>query len=136
MVLLRELLRRSFKAQLFILIEARTSVIFEPGNPPAATAQARARRGPIDVDEILEIDQRNVKPSIPMWLTSVASSAISSACDCLSIPTPTSTVTKVSTSTIVNVATTTVTVSRLFTQCLEFQYLEGLKLTNARRPPP
>ncbi|KAF6218114.1 hypothetical protein HO133_006072 [Letharia lupina] len=90
---------------------ASTSVIFEPGNPPATTAPARVRRGPVEVnaDAVPEIIQRNAKPPIPTWLTSVASSAISSACDCLSIPTPTSTVTKVSSSTVVTVTTATIT---------------------------
>lgn len=87
---------------------ALTSVIFEPGNPPAITTPARARRGPVEV-AVPEIIQRNAKPPIPTWLTSIASSAISSACDCLNIPTPTSTVTKLSVSTVATVATTTFT---------------------------
>lgn len=98
----------------------RTSVVFEPGNPPATTAPARARRGPVEVnaDAVPQLLQRNVKPPTPTWLTSVASSAISSACECLSIPTPTSTVTKISTSTVATVATATVTVGHLIYKAL------------------
>lgn len=88
----------------------RTSVIFEPGNPPTTTAPARARRGQVEgsVDAVPEVIQRNAKPPIPTWLTSVASSAISSACDCLSIQTPILSTTQLSTSTVAVVTTVTI----------------------------
>lgn len=133
---LRECPGCSSITQLLILTNGRTSVVFEPGNPPATTAPVRVRRGPVDV-AVPEVLRRNAKPPIPTWLTAIATSTISSACDCLSIPTPTSTIASVSTSTVTVVTTTTVTVRILFLCMLSrkcFAKIGRLRLTYLREP--
>ncbi|KAL8947757.1 MAG: hypothetical protein Q9222_005997 [Ikaeria aurantiellina] len=56
-----------------------TTVIFLPGNPPAS----KQRREEAALDEI-SIEKRNN----PAYLSGIASSLISSGCECLSLPTP------------------------------------------------
>lgn len=74
---------------------ALTSIVFKPGNPPAA----KLRR---------EVDlKRDATPTVPAYIKNYAPSAISSACSCLDIPTPTPSSITTTTKTL----TTTVTVA-------------------------
>ncbi|KAL8849158.1 MAG: hypothetical protein Q9221_005835 [Calogaya cf. arnoldii] len=67
--------------------EATTTVVFLPGNPPAS----KERREEAALDEAT-----TEKRDKPEYLRGVGSPVISSACECLNLPTPVSTTTKVS----------------------------------------
>ncbi|KAL8833438.1 MAG: hypothetical protein Q9176_007978 [Flavoplaca citrina] len=77
-----------------------TTVVFLPGNPPAS----KERREAAALDAAT-IDKRDK----PDYLKGVGSAVISSACDCLNLPTPVATSTSVSVETLTTTVQPTVT---------------------------
>jgi len=74
-----------------------TSVLFKAGQPPA-----KARREIYHAVEVRDADFYNAlekRSPLPSYLTAFASSAVSSACQCLSVPTLLTTVKSISTAT-------------------------------------
>ena len=78
---------------------SRTSVVFKPGQPPAKVR--RGIEGVLEAWDAEHFDGLAKRSSLPSYLATIASSAVSSACQCLSLSTPVATVksTKTATST-------------------------------------
>ncbi|KAG7008606.1 hypothetical protein G7Y79_00005g017470 [Physcia stellaris] len=73
---------------------ASTSVIFKPGNPsPKVRRAAVPAQSNEEVANIAPaaVERRDEGLSVPAYITAYEAAAISSACSCLSIPTPTTT---------------------------------------------
>ncbi|KAG7008652.1 hypothetical protein G7Y79_00004g012360 [Physcia stellaris] len=87
-----------------------TSIVFKPGNPPAKIR----REAESDVEQrdatLAAVQRRESSPTIPAYVSAYATTAISSACSCLNIPTPTTTVTTTKTATTTKTVSTSKTV--------------------------
>ena len=124
---------------------ASTSIIFAPGNPPAAKPKERREIAAIEEraaapDPKPAAEAKAHTPTIPPYITAYATSAISSACQCLNLPTPTTTVTTSSVTTVTSTGTITATIyppvvtSTVYRKSLHSSYPTPQNLPANHRP--
>ncbi|KAI4087616.1 MAG: hypothetical protein LQ344_006680 [Seirophora lacunosa] len=93
---------------------ASTSIVFKPGNPPSKVRREANLAEPFLEDRNavpVALEQRDPIPTLPAYLSAFPTSAISSACSCLSIPPRTTSVTATGKATATQTVTTSTTVT-------------------------
>ena len=75
-------------------VRGSTTVLFLPGDPPV---EDKVKHNSVNALHDGHKVKRAENPTLPSYLSAFATSAISSGCSCLSLPTPTTTVTDIST---------------------------------------